>query len=146
MPSDHFSLPSYHFVVRVENKLIISNSLNCAAVYYSHSVYICVQSMEFSLNVLYDLENDLGAVFSSVFGPDTRELNKSIVMKNNKVVLGNFVVSVSGIFERIRTTLRSAAAYIEELKSDQFRSCSQSFEKFVWSQDDIALQKSLHYP
>ena len=75
--------------------------------------------MEFSLNALYDLENDLGAVFSSVFGAESHDLNKSIVMRNNKDVLANFVVSVSGILERSRTTLRSAAVCIEELKSDQ---------------------------
>lgn len=63
-------------------------------------------SMEFSLNTLYDLENDKGAVFSSVFGSDTCDLNKIIVMRINKDVSANFVVSVSSILERSRTVLR----------------------------------------
>ena len=45
-----------------------------------------------------------------MFGADTHDLKKSIVMKNNMDVLENFVVSVSGILERNRTTLRSAPA------------------------------------
>ena len=56
-----------------------------------------------------------------MFGADALDLNKSVVMENNKDVLINFVVSVSSILERSRTTLRSAAVCIEK-RRDQTRS------------------------
>ena len=65
------------------NKLLISNLLNCDAV---HIVCTSVYSILFPLNALYDLENDLGAVFSSMFRAESRYWNKSIVIRNNKDV------------------------------------------------------------
>ena len=82
---------------------------NCTSVY----------SVEFTLNALYDLENDLGAVFSSVFGADTSDLNKSIVMRNNKDVLANFVVSMTGTLKRSRTSVRSAAEIRPDRESEE---------------------------
>ena len=54
--------------------------------------------MELSLNALYDLENDFGAVFNSVFGAESRNLNKSIVMRNNKDAL---CMWFNGVFKSV---------------------------------------------
>ena len=77
--------------------------------------------MEFSLNTLYDLEQELESTFGSVFDANPKHLNKSAVMKINKDVLASFVLSVSSILEKSKATLRSAAACIEELKSDKIQ-------------------------
>ena len=77
--------------------------------------------MEFSLNVLYELERELGTVFSEVLGVSAVDVDKSKVNVCKKDTLVNFVVHIAGMMDRNRLILRSAAVQIEELKSEQIQ-------------------------
>ena len=75
--------------------------------------------MDFSLDVLYKMENDVDSVLRSVFGADWENVNRSTVMKSDKGTLANLVMSVVGVLGTTKCTLRSAAVTMEQLKSEQ---------------------------
>ena len=106
--------------VKLSARLSVTCCLHCT-VYISYTTLYAVYIMDFSLNTLYDLEKELDSVFGSVFGANLERLSKSTVMKTDKGVLANLVVSVAGVLGKSRTALHSAAVSIEELKSDQIQ-------------------------
>ena len=109
----------------------------CCCIVYTSCILAIVYKMQFSQDNLYNLEKDLSSVFGSVFGSDEGDLRKAAIMKKNKDVLANLVLSVAGVLERSRTVLRSAVVNIEELKTNQI----QNQKKLIELQDELIQSK-----
>ena len=76
--------------------------------------------IDFSLGMLYRMENDVNSVIISLFGADWENFNLSTVMKSDKGTLANLVLSAFAVLGKSKGTLRSAAVTMEQLKSELF--------------------------
>lgn len=72
--------------------------------------------MEYSLEALHQMEADLEAVLKPI-----GNLDQAVLMKKNKDMLVNFVRGLAGAVNRSQAMLRSSAATIDQLKSDNLR-------------------------
>lgn len=81
--------------------------------------------MEFSLDSLHQMESELETVLKKMRGTlnitDIEIMKQPMLMKQNKDNLVGFVQSLAGVVNRSQLMLRSAAAKIDELKSDNLK-------------------------
>lgn len=75
--------------------------------------------MAFSLHSLHQMDDDLETALKAI-----GNTNQTALMKHNKDSLVNFVLSLAGVVNRSQLLLRSAAATIDELKSNNLKSQS----------------------
>ena len=82
--------------------------------------------MDFTLNSLHQTDEDLETVFKSIRRTlnidEIDNMNHGMLMKQNKETLANFVEALTGVLSKSQNLLKSAAANIDELKTDQLKS------------------------
>ena len=82
-------------------------------------------SSEFSLDSLHDMDVELENVLKQMRGTlnitDIGNMKPPVLMKQNKDTLVKFVQSLTDIVSRSQLVLKSAAAKIDELKSDNLK-------------------------
>ena len=82
-------------------------------------------SSEFSLDSVHDMDVELENVLKQMRGAlnitDIGNMNPPGLMKQNKDTLVKFVRSLTDIVSRSQLVLKSAAAKIDELKSDNLK-------------------------
>ena len=82
--------------------------------------------MDFTLNSLHQTDEDLETVFKSIRRTlnidEIDNMNHGMLMKQNKETLANFVEALPGVLSKSQNLLKSAAANIDELKTDQLKS------------------------
>lgn len=91
-------------------------SVNCYTLLITAGDCVC-NIMEYSLEAIHQTDADLESVMKSI-----GNLDQSMLMKKNKDVLVNFVRSLADVANKNQSILRSAAAEIDELKSDNLKS------------------------
>ncbi len=98
--------------------------------------------MDFSISVLHDLEDKIQTVFDSVTNAakckQITELDKAMLMKQNKEILATLLINVSGVVSQSKAVLRAAAARFDELSSDQVA----NQKRLIQMQDKLLMTKS----
>ncbi len=98
--------------------------------------------MDYSLERLYDLEKDLDKILQNIKGTikvnNVDQLSQSVLMKQTKDILVGFVKDLANVSRSCKSVLQSAAAKIDELKSDQV----SNQKKLIEMQDKLINSKN----